>query len=382
MCDGICQNFISQELSVHLSRITGVKQELPIEIQDIGKLDTPSILLKLDTDLDGEESHVYIEKNILMIEGGDQRGLYFGVMEFLEFLGCRWFAPGEDHTIYPELNEISIPTNWQFRHKPAMKWRGYHICGTGKDRKGDHITHYDYDTALWMIRNRMNFKPIHNTEYDEIAPILSETLLTPLAFGHSYRDWVTKDEHERFPEYSPLIDGERMKGGQLCLSNQAMRQLLVDRIIKYIDEHELLPIISLAPEDGYRWCECPECRAMDSRDDIDKLETNRRNHLFSAEIAKAVGKRRPGKSISTISYCNYLDAARDVPFEENLTVSMCITRALNKVLDDDSSLSNSVFRKRLELWLEKAGQVFWSVYYLSYGGTFPRAYDNYSTILC
>ena len=44
--------------------------------------------------------------------------------------------------------------------------------------EGKMIWHYDHDTALFMIRNRLNFKPIHNDEYDKITPLLDSMLLS------------------------------------------------------------------------------------------------------------------------------------------------------------------------------------------------------------
>jgi hypothetical protein len=43
-------------------------------------------------------------------------------------------------------------------------------------------------------------------------------------------------------------------------------------------------------------------------------------------------------------------------------------------LRDDASPTNAILNKRLSDWRRKAGHVFWSAYYLSYGGTFPRAF--------
>ncbi|MCK5843477.1 MAG: DUF4838 domain-containing protein, partial [Victivallales bacterium] len=78
--------------------------------------------------------------------------------------------------------------------------------------------------------------------------------------------------------------------------------------------------------------------------------------------------------VAGIAYCNYLEPSGDVDFVDSLGVSICVTRALNKVLNDPDSPTNAKLNGRLRGWCEKSGTIFWSEYFLSYGGTFPRAY--------
>jgi len=368
--------FIAREAALHLEELTGLPHEPPRRVSSADEARAAALLLQVDPALGREVFDCAEKDGRVRIRGGDARGMYYGLMAFFESLGFRWYAPGEDGTVTPRPDVVAVPQGWRARGRPALPWRGLHICGTGQTREGRHMPHFDHDTALWMVRNRMNFKPIHNEQYDEVFPLLNDLMLTPLAFGHSYSRWIPRAEFAAHPEYFALVAGRRLAEGQLCVSNPALQDELVRRIVAYADAHPNLPVISLAPNDGYKWCRCPACAAMDSPEDSARDELHRRHHHFTAEIARRVRELRPGRFVSSISYSNYLDPAPDAPHEPGLAISMCITRAQNRPLDDGASPSNRLCLERLERWLDKAGAVFWSAYFLSYGGTFPRPYEG------
>ncbi len=366
----IADKFTVAEAARHFHAVTG--HDPVISIGE--KTSSPALELRLDKTLGPDAFASEVSGDKIILRGGNNRGVYYALIDFLEMIGCRWFAPGENNAVIPRLKTIMADRNWRSAGTPSFRWRGFHICGTGMTRDGRQYPHFDYDTALWMVRNKMNFKPIHNQQYDEVNPLLNEVLLSPLAFGHSYHDWFKHQDFAAHPEYFALINGKRNRDGQLCVSNMAMRRKLVERIVDFARRHPGLPVISLAPNDGYRWCECASCVALDSSEDRQAKELNNRNHSFAAHIAAEVRKKRPETVISTISYCNYQKAGKQAPYEKNLAVSICVTRAQNRPLNDPQSPSNKTFHQRVKNWREKAGNVIWSEYILSYGGTFPRPY--------
>ena len=368
--------FIADEVALHLGELTGRPHPGPRAIPNRAAVKASAVVLELDPSLGREAYAAREETGIVRIRGGDERGIYYGVMAFFEALGCRWYAPGEFGTVIPRLKEVSLPAGWHAEGKPFLPWRGYHICGTGLARDGKPKGHFDHETLLWMARNRMNYKPIHVGQYDDVAPLLRGYLIEPLAFGHSYGEWVPPSDYEKHPEFFPLVDGKRLREGQRCLSNPELQRAVVERIIAYVDRHPGLPIVSLAPNDGYGWCQCPNCIAMDTAQDRAKGELHRRNHLFAETITRAVREKRPKAVLSTISYSNYTEPGADVPREENLALSMCITGAVNRGLDDPRSGWAELYRGRIARWREKVGPIFWSEYIQSYGGTFPRPYEQ------
>ena len=364
--------FIVKELNLHFLKLTGKK---PLIVKK-GEIDKPvsTLLLDIKREMPDDSYEVAVKGNNLCISGGNTRGLYYGVIAFLEHLGCRWYAPGEIGEVIPKITRIEVADNFCVKGSPSVPWRGLHICGYGVTRDGARKGHWDYETALWMIRNKMNFKPIHNSEYEDVNPLLQKILLKPLAFGHSYSKWFPQEEFAKHPEYFAMVNGKRLQNGQLCLSNSDMRKELARRIVEYAEKHPDLPVISLAPNDGYRWCECPDCIKLDTPEDREKGEINQRTHWFNVEIARELKKTNPDITISGIAYCNYLEPGSNIAKTDNFVVVICETKAQNYSLNNDKSPSNNIIRKRFLRWRETAGKVVWSSYYLSYGGTFPRPY--------
>ncbi len=106
--------------------------------------------------------------------------------------------------------------------------------------------------ARWQTRNRMNSS-------------------FSLSTGHAYggivrRNQKTFDEH---PEYFALVGGERPSGGnaKFCVSNAALRQVVVEDAVREMKAHPEQDSISIDPSDGGGWCECEACRDMGSVSD-------------------------------------------------------------------------------------------------------------------
>ena len=106
--------------------------------------------------------------------------------------------------------------------------------------------------ARWQTRNRMSSS-------------------FSLSTGHAYggivrRNQTTFDEH---PEYFALVGGERPSGGnaKFCVSNAALRQVVVEDAVREMKAHPEQDSISIDPSDGGGWCECEACRDMGSVSD-------------------------------------------------------------------------------------------------------------------
>ncbi len=320
------------------------------------------------------------EGGAVTITGSDDRGLIYGVYELLEYWGVRWFAPGLFGLHIPNGDCVRLPRDFERKHTPSIPDRGFHLCGQGKDENGQAIGHYDHDTLVWMRRNRMNFKPIHNHQADSISQGMANLAMKVVPFGHSYSHWFTEDDFVAHPEFFALTGGARNRHAQLCLSNQSMREALVVRIVEYLQRHPNINTVSIAPNDGYHHCECIQCRSMDDQTDMDNQSVNRRHFRFASDIAQRLKKSLPQRWVSTLSYANYLEVDFEAPTPvakhdgpaSQLAVSLCVTRSQSHALDDDNSPSNVIARQRLIDWRDRVGRVYISEYHMSYGGHFPR----------
>src|SRR5439155_78212 len=98
-----------------------------------------------------------------------------------------------------------------------------------------------------------------------------------------------KGEFDRHPEYLALVDGKRVKDGEVkfCIGNPGLRKLVATYAADHFTKNPEATSISLEPSDGLGWCECRDCRALGSVSD--------RVVILCNEAAAAV-RARHGKS--------------------------------------------------------------------------------------
>lgn len=224
------------------------------------------------------------ERTICIIEGSGRIGTLYGVYDYLNRLGMRFFGLGEQGTVYPEskaelLKELDITEN------PSYLSRGYHAW----EARGN------MDFFLWMARNRMNYW----TAAEKNLPLLKKLGMRLAIGSHDIQTnflnpkteypYSGKDPYkpskeatggknkdgkltyfEAHPEWFGLIDGKRSDliqgglGNNFCTSNDdAVAELsknftrgLIDGVWKYAD------VVNFWMEDGGKWCECANCKAI------------------------------------------------------------------------------------------------------------------------
>jgi hypothetical protein len=210
------------------------------------------------------------------IAGGRQRGTMYGVSEFLERLGCRWYAL--DCTVIPERSTLRVPA-LDVMEKPAFEYREILIKeATEKD---------------WAARNRLNG---NFAELDESTG--GKVLFEP--FVHSFYALVPPARYfASHPEYYALVNGERRaERAQLCLTNPDMTRIAIESALSWIAGKPQAAIISVSTNDADGPCECDNCR---------KVEADEGAHSglllrFVNSVAEAVAVKHPDKLIETLAY--------------------------------------------------------------------------------
>jgi hypothetical protein len=212
-------------------------------------------------------------RNIL-IEGGRQRGVMYGVYAFLEKLGFRWYA--EDCTVTPRAWSVPVLDEVQ---RPAFEYREVFIKeASGKD---------------WAARNRLNGG---NTELDDSTG--GKRIYYP--FGHSFELLVPPHQYfAAHPEYFSLVGGQRRAvNSQLCLSNRDVLRIAINRVFHWIGEHPEAALLSVSQNDEDAWCECADCRRIEEEEGAHSGPIIR----FVNAIAREVSRKHPGKLIDTFAY--------------------------------------------------------------------------------
>ena len=186
----------------------------------------------------------------LWVIGATPRAVRHAVWAVLHELGYRQFFPGDTWEIVPQQStlrlDVAIDTKPDYLNRRI--WYGYGIWTENKEA---------YEA--WCERNRMGG---------------SVSLDTGHAYGRIIR--ACQESFDAHPEFFALVDGERKvkAHGKFCISNEALRQRVVDYALGIFAKDSERESISMDPSDGGGWCECEPCVAMGSVSDRAVLLAN------------------------------------------------------------------------------------------------------------
>lgn len=282
----------------------------------------------LDIDYQGLGDEGFIIKTVnqyLVILGGRLRGTLYGVYTFLEkYVGCRWYTskisriPRKDRIIIGEIDHVEIP---------VLKYR-----------EPFYTEAFDGD---WAVRNKVNgnFAKLDEKRGGKI---------TYYPFVHSFDQLIPRELYNSHPEYFPLIDGKRVDGyAQRCLSNPDVVKLAIKRVKEWIRQHPDAKIISVSQNDTGKWCQCPDCRALDESEGTPAASIIN----FVNKIAEAIEKEYPDKYIDTLAYQYSRRPPRSLKPRENVIVRLCtIECCFSHPIESCDSRENQEFEKDIIGW--------------------------------
>lgn len=304
------------------------------------------------------EFNCRVEDGKLFVEG-DAEGIRCGIYRVLQKLGLRWFNPAEE-IIVPNKPAAALKELDGFREKPSFPYRGLHICA------GKH--HYEDRVGRWMSFNCMNRKLTHLPEDDIIGTRLRELGLSPDTTVHAYSLIIPDRKYfESNPEFFALVGGKRIgqeNGGQLCLSNPKMRETFARELHELIRQKPHIGVYGICPNDGYGWCECEKCAALDTPEDRKNKQVNGRVADFAADICARMEKSDPTAYIGHYSYSNFADFADHLKvLPKNLVVSFTQFHCYRHVMNDPSCPKNKPQWERMNKLLSKTGNLYIYDYY-------------------
>ena len=301
----------------------------------------------------------------VVITGGDE-GLRIGLYTWAKARGIRWFSPGEE-PIVPECPS-SVSEGFFRLHVPSFPYRGLHVCGS-KD-------HFDPTVAHWMSFMGMNRRlddldeALRNAAEFRKYGLVSDTTV------HSYSLLVPKDRYFRdHPEFFALLGGKRKAdGGQRCLANAEFRKAFVAELRKWIACEPNVSPVGICPNDGYGWCECAACKALDTEEDRKTGTVNGR----VADFVKYVCSALPDQTIGHYSYSNFADFYKLIdPLPKNLKLSFTAFHCQSHVLCDGNCPENGKFRRRIRELKAKGADFYVYDYYVHRWGVLPAPMWQY-----
>jgi len=213
-----------------------------------------------------------------------------------------------------------------------------------------------------MSRLRFNRKKMHVDRLWHTGKLLEPLGIRPLGGGHVMGFWLPNDEYfDEHPEYYGMNDGKRRKlgggGTQICLSNTEVPGVFAERVNAYAADptYEVMDTISIAMNDGWGFCTCPECL---SQYRVDLPQPRWLTDLvfgFSNAVARGVAEEHDDRILMQLAYTNFYDGPCTFDVEPNLMAEYCLwRRGFNRPVSDPANEADAETREQVLGWAERA----------------------------
>jgi hypothetical protein len=210
------------------------------------------------------QTHEWRGRKLLLLSGGSREGTLYAVYGYLQELGWRWYAPGDDGEIAPESTPEFRLDGWDKHETPDFPlFRGFHAYPTSMESR---------QMFVWMARNRLNlwaYKPNSHAFMKKLG-------FRTMTGGHILEEILDPDRpqpsgktlYEEHPEWFAEVDGKRERKNayryQFCVSNDAVVEFAVRAIVEHLKtDWQWTDIQNIYVFDTWAgWCQCSRCQAL------------------------------------------------------------------------------------------------------------------------
>lgn len=226
-----------------------------------------------------EEILVRSASQRLLVLGASDLAVEHAVWTLLHAAGCRHYFPAAAWQIIPHMPTLSVQID--LRQRPSFLYRRLWYGGGM----------WDHNTKPYNIWS----------EYNRTSLETSRASL-PLQTAHAYAGIynANKEVFEAHPEYLALVDGKRVRrpvSQKFCVSNEGLRQLIVDSAVRALKAMPNRLSISMDPSDLTGHCECDECAKLGSVSD--------RVVLLANEVAAAINEKVGERYVGILAYSEH-----------------------------------------------------------------------------
>jgi len=266
--------------------------------------------------LEEEEILLVQEDGCLYLLAGGPSGVSHAVYRWLHGLGCRWFMPGAMGEHIPFVPTLEVAP-FRHRHCPSFSMRVlWYAFGPNSPACAERF-------RSWGRRNCQGAHP-------------------RVAHGHNFDGLLPADRwFESHPEYYSLLRGKR-DPEQICTSNREAVTAVIHQILDQFESQPNGPYtVSLCPNDGNDFCDCPACRELDAgrRDPFDPSKPCYTDRLmvFWNAVAEGVAAEYPDATLGFYAYVSHTAPPTREPIHPNLapfftTQQFCV---LHSIADED-----------------------------------------------
>jgi len=314
-------------LSDYLRKITGAKIT-PVQDNSLAKTDGNIVFVHENfgdsgfalrfTD-GGSNASVASDTCVaLTIRCGNAQAAVYAVYDLLEkHAGCRFYAS--------DVEKIPCAHDFDFsfadeEYAPPIEYR--------------EVYYKDYENPEFAEKHKLSPSGAHS------------------GWGfwcHSFRELFPSDLYDEHPEYFALIDGERRRESQPCLSNENVYNIICDNLKKHIQEKPEVKYWSVSQLDHAEYCRCPECKAKDDADGSPMGSLLQFVNRIAAEF--------PDKIISTLAYWYTRKPPKITRPAANVHIMLCnIEAGRGRPIETDPENKGS--KQELLEWAKICGKVF------------------------
>lgn len=283
----------------------------------------------------------------LILLGQNGRGQLYAVYELFErYLGVEFLA--WDCTIIPKKNSVSLPSI-NYSYAPPFEYR--HIWAY------DYMNSSDKGSTAPPIAQRMRLGGTL-----QMANEASGGSIWTKPFSHSFNEMMPASKYyAEHPEYYALVNSKRVQGvvdAQFCLSNPEVLRICTEKVLEWCKEYPSPDVmISICPNDGAGWCECPQCSAVLAEEGSQMGSVLR----FANAMAEAAERRYPGKKLCVFPYAGARIAPAVTKPRANVLAYFCHEGCYFHGFEQCDLNSQSV--NRMERWRELSdGRLYYHEY--------------------
>ncbi len=327
--------------TIHLGRTQAVQTAFG---EEIAALDQDGFVIR---GMDGD----------LVLAGPMPHSTEFATYAFLEdHCGVRWYLPGEIGEVIPRRERLVFDALDDVQ-EPAFLMRRF----SGIHMPGERGVSGRPLSTEWENRNRLRGRyQFHHNLW---------RLLDPEVYGEDHPDWY------------PMIDGVRRpprrnssSGWQPCMTSEGAIDQIVENIRAFFDENPEANSVSIAPNDGGGYCNCPDCLALSENVGVEGEEENRSRLFwqFANRIANEVAKTHPDRIIGTLAYSYSKSPYEGLEVAPNIMPFYVSTPA---VFRDEEAAAERI--RNVETWGDITRQMGVYEHYFGAGFSIPVPYAEY-----
>ena len=357
------QKRAGRELEKYIGKILGADKKYPRIV--LGN----TLAAKAGIDLNdlGDEGFVICpRKDALYISAGTARGrgILYGVYDFLELQGCRFWT--EDEEDIPQRSALKIPEGKEIRQVPVFPCYRWIISGTCSQK--------------WIMTGKLK---LNGGSFGFVPKEEDGLVFFQHPFNsHTHRFFLPAGKYGKtHPEYFALQkDGKRLAHdyrGQLCLTNPEMVREYIANVRKHLQtKYKDGMILILAQGDNFNHCQCAGCLGSDRK----YGSPSGTFMAFVNQIAHDLAKDYPRLKIKMSAYQYTRKPPHGIRPEKNVYVSIAnIECDFCKKLTDETSPENLRFLAEEESWSKVAHTLFANNYGTCFDGyMFP--FPNFNAI--